>query len=62
MKVIAVADPAEHWNLDAFYYGGDAGRKPPVEQTTAGWTRVVKQWDLFAFPRSGCVPSFLRGG
>lgn len=28
VQVIAVADPAEHWNLDAFYYGGEAGRKP----------------------------------
>src|SRR5208282_582322 len=28
VQVIAVADPAEHWNLDAFYYKGDAGRKP----------------------------------
>ena len=28
MQVIAVADPAERWNLDAFYYKGDAGRKP----------------------------------
>ena len=27
-QVIAVADPAERWNLDAFYYKGDAGRKP----------------------------------
>ena len=28
VQVIAVADPAERWNLDAFYYKGDAGRKP----------------------------------
>lgn len=27
-QVIAVADPAEHWNLDAWYYKHDAGRKP----------------------------------
>jgi predicted dehydrogenase len=28
VQVIAVADPAEQWNLDAFYYRGNAGRKP----------------------------------
>ena len=28
VQVIAVADPAERWNLDAFYYKGNAGRKP----------------------------------
>ena len=28
VQVIAVADPAEHWNLDAWYYKGNAGRMP----------------------------------
>src|SRR5262245_29244703 len=27
-QIIAVADPAEHWNLDAFYFRGVAGRGP----------------------------------
>jgi predicted dehydrogenase len=27
-QVIAVADPAEHWDLNTFYYKGSAGRKP----------------------------------
>jgi predicted dehydrogenase len=28
VQVIAVADPAEHWNIDAFYYKGNSGREP----------------------------------
>jgi predicted dehydrogenase len=31
-QVMAVADPVEHWNLDAFYYKGLAGRKPVKAQ------------------------------
>jgi predicted dehydrogenase len=27
-QIIALADPAEHWNLDAFYFRGVAGRAP----------------------------------
>lgn len=27
-QIIAIADPAEHWNLDPFYYKGLAGRRP----------------------------------
>jgi predicted dehydrogenase len=27
-QIIAVADPAERWNLDAFYYKGEGGRLP----------------------------------
>lgn len=27
-QVVAVADPAESWDLGSFYYKGDAGRKP----------------------------------
>ena len=27
-QIIAICDPAEHWNLDGFYYKGVAGRKP----------------------------------
>ncbi len=28
VRVVAVADPAEHWDLSRFYYGGQAGRWP----------------------------------
>src|SRR5690348_12739820 len=31
-QVIAVADPAEHWDLRSFYYKGEAGRKPIVAE------------------------------
>jgi predicted dehydrogenase len=37
-QVIAIADPAEDWDLSAFYYGGRAGRGPvraEVERTYA---------------------------
>ena len=27
-QLVAVADPAEEWDLSAFYYGGKAGRGP----------------------------------
>ncbi len=27
-QVVALADPAEHWNMEAFYFKGVAGRKP----------------------------------
>lgn len=27
-RIVAVADPAERWNLDPFYYRGEGGRKP----------------------------------
>ena len=40
-QVIAIADPAEQWNLDAFYYKGQAGRKPvkaEIEKHYAGKT------------------------
>src|SRR5512143_1410919 len=40
-QVIAVADPAESWDLSAFYYGGLAGRGPvtaEVESTYAART------------------------
>jgi predicted dehydrogenase len=28
VRVVAVCDPCEHWNLDGFYYKGVAGRSP----------------------------------
>jgi predicted dehydrogenase len=40
-QVIAIADPAEEWDLSAFYYGGKAGRGPAraeVESTYAART------------------------
>jgi predicted dehydrogenase len=40
-QVIAVADPAESWDLRAFYYGGTAGRGPvrqEIERTYAART------------------------
>jgi predicted dehydrogenase len=38
-RVVAVADPAEHWDLSPFYYKGEAGRKPvrgEIERAYAG--------------------------
>ena len=40
-QVIAIADPAEEWDLSAFYYGGRAGRGPvraEIESTYAATT------------------------
>jgi predicted dehydrogenase len=40
-QVIALADPAEEWDLSAFYYGGKAGRGPvraEIEAAYAGRT------------------------
>jgi predicted dehydrogenase len=40
-QVIALADPAEEWDLSAFYYGGKAGRGPvrkQIESTYAAKT------------------------
>jgi len=40
-QVIAIADPAEDWDLSAFYYGGRAGRGPvraEIETTYAATT------------------------
>jgi predicted dehydrogenase len=40
-QVIAVADPAEEWDLSAFYYGGKGGRGPAraeIERTYAART------------------------
>ena len=37
-QVIAVADPAQQWDLSAFYFGGEAGRGPvraEIEKTYA---------------------------
>jgi predicted dehydrogenase len=31
-QVIALADPAEHWDLTSFYYGGHSGRGPAREE------------------------------
>ncbi|MFO0909683.1 MAG: Gfo/Idh/MocA family oxidoreductase [Isosphaeraceae bacterium] len=33
-RVVAVADPAESWDLGSFYYKGDAGRKPVCAEIT----------------------------
>ena len=41
-QVIAIADPAEDWDLRAFYYGGHAGRGPvrkEIERTYAAISR-----------------------
>jgi hypothetical protein len=56
VQVIAVADPADHWNLDAFYYQGDAGRKPvkaEVEKHYGAKTPNFRcpEWDLWLGPR-----------
>lgn len=32
VRITAVADPAEHWDLSRFYYKGVAGRKPAVAE------------------------------
>ncbi len=32
VRVTAVADPAEHWDLSKFYYRGEAGRLPVCDQ------------------------------
>lgn len=32
VRITAIADPAEHWDLSGFYYGGVAGRKPAVAE------------------------------
>jgi predicted dehydrogenase len=32
VQVIAVADPAEQWDLNSFYYKGDSGRTPVVAE------------------------------
>ena len=40
-QIIAIADPAEEWDLSAFYYGGKAGRGPvkaEIEEHYAGKT------------------------
>jgi predicted dehydrogenase len=42
-QVIALADPAEEWDLSAFYYGGKAGRGPAaaeIEETYAERTSL----------------------
>jgi predicted dehydrogenase len=31
-RVVAVADPAERWDLNSFYYRGDAGRLPVLDE------------------------------
>lgn len=31
-KIVAVADPAESWDMSAFYYRGQAGRKPTIAE------------------------------
>jgi predicted dehydrogenase len=44
-RVVAVADPAERWDLSAFYYRTDAGRKPvcaEIEKHYAGKGLGVK--------------------
>ena len=44
-QVIAVADPAEEWDLSAFYYGGKAGRGPvrtEIERTYAAKTPTYR--------------------
>jgi predicted dehydrogenase len=40
-QVIAVADPAERWNLDAFYYKGDSGRKPVKAEIEKHYARTT---------------------
>jgi predicted dehydrogenase len=40
-QIIAIADPAEEWDMSAFYYGGKAGRGPvqaEIEKTYSGRT------------------------
>jgi len=40
-QVIAIADPAEEWDLSRFYYGGKSGRGPAraeIESTYAATT------------------------
>lgn len=32
VRIVAVADPAEHWDLEDFYYRGDAGRLPTCDE------------------------------
>lgn len=35
VRVVAVADPAEHWDLSDFYYRGEAGRLPTCAEIDA---------------------------
>jgi predicted dehydrogenase len=36
-QVVAIADPAEEWDLSAFYYGGKAGRGPAQKEIEAAY-------------------------
>ena len=39
-KIVAVADPAEQWDLNAFYYRGQAGRLPTCGEIEAHYTQA----------------------
>jgi predicted dehydrogenase len=46
-RVVAVADPAEHWDLAPFYYKGEAGRRPVMAE--------IDRANEKRFPDSRCV-------
>ena len=40
VRVTAVADPAEHWDLSNFYYRGDAGRLPVCQEIETHYQQI----------------------
>ncbi len=46
VRVTAIADPAEHWDLSAFYYRGTAGRGPVREMIEKHYRRQTPNYKV----------------
>jgi predicted dehydrogenase len=48
-QIIAIADPAEEWDLSSFYYGGKAGRGPARAEIEQAYARRTPHFECAAY-------------
>src|SRR5512141_2884894 len=49
-RIVAIADPAEEWDLSAFYYGGKAGRGPVKAEIEKAYADKLPGYRCAAYP------------
>jgi predicted dehydrogenase len=49
-RIVAVADPAEEWDLSAFYYGGKAGRAPVRAEIESAYSAAIPGYRCAEYP------------